>query len=66
MPRSDAMVSPSASSAVASSWTPRALASSDAVGHQLEDAVVPRRLELYDAQPRQLGERAPEPHGRGA
>ena len=29
----------------------------DPVGGQLEDPVVPRRLQLYDAQPRQVGER---------
>ena len=59
------MVSPSASSAVASSWTPRALASSDAVGHQLEDAVVPGRLQLYDAQPGQRVEHRQRCSGRG-
>ena len=56
MPRSDAMVSPSASSAVASSWTPRALASTTAWRDELEHPVVPRRLQLYGAEAREAVE----------
>ena len=47
------MVSPSASSAVASSWTPRALASSTPSGIELDDPVHSGRLGLHDRDRRQ-------------